>query len=598
MKQRFPSITAPRHSLRVFTVLLGLSVAFFSFAQQSPPLCPPLNLGFEVNGSEPVGWSFFPQVPHANVVTIVTNSAQAYVGKSSLFIHRLVASKQNSFTGVVKNIPGAPLAGKTVTFSGYIKTEKLADGAAVLRWRDNGAEGMLDSANSPSAKGAQDWKRYSLTIRVDPDTTSISFGVGMSGAGMAWFDDLKVEVGPDHVPLAQALTMPHFQPTEAQLDWLKRNSVSLNGTSPEQGFSDLKSLKATIGNARIVGLGGATPGSHEIFQVKDRLIRFLAIQMDFTILATDINMPEARHLNQYVLHGKGDPKRLVERIGFQAWDTQEMLNLIKWMRRYNASGKGKIEFTGFDIQIPTVAMRKVKQFINKVEPNYLSTLKNTYLIVHSAFASGDFEQWKEVAQKVYEHLKAKRSVYLNRANAKVVDRAIQNARIVLQGAEALLPGGPSRDESMAENVEWIAQHNPGARIILWAHDEHIAKSWPETTPMGGYLAKHFGKDYVSLGTVFYQGGYNAFGLRGLTAYTAPPACPGSIGAVFHAVGEPVFLLDLHQVTDSLQGKWLSKPHKFRSIGSVVETDYESLALAKAFNLVIFLDKVTASHFLQ
>lgn len=362
-----------------------------------------------------------------------------------------------------------------------------------------------------------------------------------------------------------------------------------------------------IGNARIVGLGEATHGSHEIFQMKDRLVRFLASQMSFTVFAIEANMPEAYRLNEYVLYGKGDPKALIKGMYFWTWDTQEVLNMVKWMRKFNASGKGKIEFTGFDMQFPTAASQSVRDFVQQAEPGYLPTLNNAYQVVRDTYtesrnAGAGFpkvkaEQWKKAAQKIYEHLKAKRDDYLSKADVKAVDWVIQNARVVLQGAEMFLPDGPLRDESMAENIKWITQQNPEAKIVLWAHNGHIAKSSSGTTPMAAHLAKHFGKGYISLGTAFYRGEYNSNGSKGLTAYPASPACPGSIGAVFHAVGEPTFLVDLRQVTDSPKGAWLLQPHDFRLIGAVVEPDYESIILAKAFDLVIFIDKVTASHFL-
>jgi len=69
---------------------------------------------------------------------------------------------------------------------------------------------------------------------------------------------------------------------------------------------------------------------------------------------------------------------------------------------------------------------------------------------------------------VIEHLDQNRAGFLQAGlEAETVDWVIQNARIVLQYA-LLQSGEQSRDQSMAENVEWIADHNPGAKIVLWA----------------------------------------------------------------------------------------------------------------------------------
>jgi erythromycin esterase len=63
-----------------------------------------------------------------------------------------------------------------------------------------------------------------------------------------------------------------------------------------------------------------------------------------------------------VLNGKGDPAKLIKGMYFWTWDTQEVLEMVLWMREFNKSGKGRVEFTGFDMQTPTVAQQIVSDF--------------------------------------------------------------------------------------------------------------------------------------------------------------------------------------------------------------------------------------------
>ena len=117
----------------------------------------------------------------------------------------------------------------------------------------------------------------------------------------------------------------------------------------------MQPLKKVVGDARIVSLGEATHGTREFFQLKHRMLEFLATQMGFTIFSIEANMPEAYRLNDYVLNGKGDPVKLIKGMYFWTWDTQEVLDMVLWMREFNKSGKGRVEFTGFDMQTPNVA---------------------------------------------------------------------------------------------------------------------------------------------------------------------------------------------------------------------------------------------------
>jgi len=159
------------------------------------------------------------------------------------------------------------------------------------------------------------------------------------------------------------------------VEWMKANAIRLDTPQAGHGFADMQKLKQVVGDARIVSLGEATHGTREFFQLKHRMLEFLASEMGFTIFSIEANMPEAYKLNEYVLTGKGDPKQLLEGLYFWTWNTQEVLEMILWMREFNKSGKGRVEFTGFDMQTPTVAQSAVTDFIVKYEPEYEASLR-------------------------------------------------------------------------------------------------------------------------------------------------------------------------------------------------------------------------------
>jgi hypothetical protein len=43
-------------------------------------------------------------------------------------------------------------------------------------------------------KNTQDWKDYSITLEVDPESDVISYGVLLNEAGKVWMKDTKIEV--------------------------------------------------------------------------------------------------------------------------------------------------------------------------------------------------------------------------------------------------------------------------------------------------------------------------------------------------------------------------------------------------------------------
>lgn len=157
-------------------------------------------------------------------------------------------------------------------------------------------------------------------------------------------------------------------------EWVRGSAIRLTTPQAGHGFADMEPLKKVVGNARIVSLGEATHGSREFFQLKHRMLEFLATQMGFSIFSIEANMPEAYKLNDFVLRGEGDPAKLIKGMYFWTWDTEEVLDMVRWMREFNKSGKGRVEFTGFDMQTPNVALEIVKDFVARTDPAYAPSL--------------------------------------------------------------------------------------------------------------------------------------------------------------------------------------------------------------------------------
>src|SRR5207244_9381161 len=60
----------------------------------------------------------------------------------------------------------------------------------------------------------------------------------------------------------------------------------------------------------------------------------------------------------------GDPAAALAGLQFWTWNTDEVLDLIKWMRAWNAdpAHTAKVEFLGFDMQNPDASVRKLREY--------------------------------------------------------------------------------------------------------------------------------------------------------------------------------------------------------------------------------------------
>src|SRR6266487_1827415 len=145
--------------------------------------------------------------------------------------------------------------------------------------------------------------------------------------------------------------------------WLINHGYRLNDMSP---------LRLVIGNATVVGLGDATHGTHEFFDIKVKMIQFLVEEMNFTNVALEGPFVDFNRLNEYVLGGPGDPHAILlhREIGYWFWASEEMVALADWMRSYNANrgGRPPVQIAGFDVTDEKGADALAVAYVTSVDP--------------------------------------------------------------------------------------------------------------------------------------------------------------------------------------------------------------------------------------
>jgi len=409
------------------------------------------------------------------------------------------------------------------------------------------------------------------------------------------------------VALAQRTdTIRPMAPSDAISEWIRRAAIPLSTPVAGHGFDDMASLKKIVGGARIVALGEATHGTREFSQLKHRMLEFLVTQMGFSIFSIEGSMPEAYRLNDFVLKGEGDPAKLLKG-PLTLWDTQEVLDTVLWMREYNRSGKGRVEFTGFDMQNPRAAIEIVRDFVAKTDAEYMPALARTS---EMALALNPRAVDPTIAvewEKVVTHLESLRP----RAG---IEWAIQNSRVVLQclqwAANLMEPqvSMAMRDTSMAANVKWILDQSTDAKIVLWAHNFHVMTGplYPNQPgpgdSMGAVLRKMYGDKLVTFGFAFNQGSFRARSMNGtMQTFTVGPLPTGSLDATLAASGIPLFALDLRAAPKTGPvAEWLGVTHPTRNIMEGFSEDRPNLTIfeqvvTERYDGLFFVEKTTAAR---
>jgi erythromycin esterase len=348
------------------------------------------------------------------------------------------------------------------------------------------------------------------------------------------------------------------------------------------------------------------------------MLEFLVTRMGFTVFGIEATMPEGFDVNDYVLTGRGDPAKALSGLYFWTWDTKEVLDLIRWMRAWNAdpTHQRKVKFYGFDMQFAPRAVKKTIEYLRDVDPAEASRMDEALASIanpYTAQRTGRLPAAQRVAidstvALLLNHFDARKTEYVRRSSPVAWAIARQHARIVSQYMAVYGPDGASvRDRAMAENIQWILQQEgPDAKMVVWAHNGHVSMAEPgmAANGMGHYLRAALGGDMVVFGFSFdhgsFQAGSGVIG-GGLRSFEVGPAPVGSLDQTLAQAGLKIAAIDLRRLPAmGPVEEWFSRRHGTRSIGAVFTDSLAGqyivrIAAPRNFDAILFVDSTTAAE---
>ena len=293
--------------------------------------------------------------------------------------------------------------------------------------------------------------------------------------------------------LLLALSPAHARAADeeaAVVEWVKSAAIPFKSAEAGNGFDDMRPIKVIVRDARIVSLGESTHGTREIFQMKHRMLEYLASECEFTVFGIEASLPDCIAINDYVLHGKGDPERAVAGQGFWTWSTEEVLDLVKWMRAYNEdpknSGRPKLKFYGFDMQQEASAVNAAIVYLDRVDPDAASKFKPRVQGVFERrpmagqMPQDEAKQLREAMEEVGKHFDAHVDAYTAKTSKDEYAVARRCAVVALQALE-LAEDSRWQTSSIGQAAEMqlfqvVAGDAKSLREYLERHDPELAKS--------------------------------------------------------------------------------------------------------------------------
>jgi len=261
--------------------------------------------------------------------------------------------------------------------------------------------------------------------------------------------------------------------------------------------TDLSALQTDIStltvseNVQVVGLGEASHGVKEYHQMKAEVFKALVANNGCRTFIIEGDFGDALKVDDYIHGGEGTAEDAVGEIGFAIYRTQEMANLVDWMRSYNESApEGKdLHFYGMDIQ----RYDNNKEYLFSVLDIAAPDLSKKYKMAFSqltdetrlALSSDVLDKSKMDALGLLKEIDSSEKDIVTISGQTAFDFARESANTIYQYSEILLSNNAEynslRDKHMSDKVNWFLQHGDDSVLFISGHNGHIGK-----TSVSGY----------------------------------------------------------------------------------------------------------------
>lgn len=270
-------------------------------------------------------------------------------------------------------------------------------------------------------------------------------------------------------------------------------------------------------SARIVALGEASHGNIEFQELKLTVLQNLVQNYGYCAFGLELDFGESLAINDYIQGGEGVVQDLVSQMSFPIYHTEQIVELVEWMRSYNesASAESKIRFYGFDMQNTQASADYLIKFCKDRSISGIDDVLDTLTPLTDVGAEMDEESAFALKQNL-EIIAATLEKYKAEELDLQYESALQATNTLHQAMASFEVHGEKyydyRDGCMAQNVSWILNLEDAigsGKIMIAAHNGHVTKSWSDNTmTMGRYLEQEYKDAYYGIGTDFFTADIN------------------------------------------------------------------------------------------
>src|SRR6478736_6748072 len=288
------------------------------------------------------------------------------------------------------------------------------------------------------------------------------------------------------------------------------------------GMPPVEALEEIVGDARIVLIGESSHGTHEFYQARAEITKWLIEEKGFGAVAAEADWPDAYRVNRYV-RGFREDGSADEALGgferFPAWMWRNVVvrDFVDWLhahnQRHREHGDRQVGFYGLDLYSLHRSMREVIAYLDTVDPRAAARARERYACFDhtsaddgqaygfaAAFGAGlscerqAIEQLVDMQRSAVEYarrdgLLTEDEQFYAQQNAQTVRNAEVYYRAMFSGR---VTSWNLRDQHMAQTLQALLAHldrqaDAPARVVVWAHNSHVGDARATEVGTNGQL---------------------------------------------------------------------------------------------------------------
>lgn len=294
----------------------------------------------------------------------------------------------------------------------------------------------------------------------------------------------------------------------------EKPSVYNIGVNQEYREGNWEPFLKSVENKKMVLLGELNHGSHEIFITRNEIIKALHQQLDFDVILFESGVGELAAIDFKI-----DSLSEAQLVGgfFGNWRAEEFKELMSYAKN------NQLEVAGIDVQKTGSVFTSFLQEVaknNSIDPVFYEPIEERFDKQKSLLTNrqAEYDSLKSDTEKLVLDYQALWDQFQQIDNlskeSKLVQKTIENRIAYLRyfleftRTKDWNARWKARDEMIASNVEWFIENLfKNQKVIIVAHNFHIAKYNEKEEVMGEFLRKKYDTEMYSLGVFAGSGSF-------------------------------------------------------------------------------------------